>query len=131
MTSPKPEIATKDPFVLRPGSRIVIELLADKWTIPAIHSLARGKKRTSELRQELAGISQKMLTQTLRKLERHGLVSRTVFPVVPPRVDYQLTPLGWSINEPLARICRWTEAHGEALKRAVSRPGTGRLAPSE
>jgi len=104
-----------------PGSAIVIGLLADKWTIPVVHSLARGTKRTGELKRDLSGVSQKMLTQTLRNLEEHGLIARRVYPVVPPRVEYRLTELGRSINQPLAQICRWTERHGEDLKRAVAR----------
>jgi DNA-binding HxlR family transcriptional regulator len=108
-------------FLKAPGSGLVIMLLADKWTIPVIHSLARGVKRTGVLRKELAGVSQKMLTQTLRRLEEHGFVERTVFPVVPPRVQYRLTALGQSINEPLARICAWTERHGATLERSLAR----------
>lgn len=113
-----PPVAT--PFLKFPGSALVIVLLADKWTIPVIHSLARGMKRTGVLRRELAGVSQKMLTQTLRRLEKHGLIERTVFPVVPPRVEYRLTALGESINEPLARLCEWTKQHGTALERSLA-----------
>lgn len=109
------------PFLTSPGSSIVVALLADKWTIPVIHSLARGARRTGELKRELVGVSQKMLTQTLRNLEEHGLVTRRVYPVVPPRVEYRLTKLGQSINEPLAEICKWTERHGESLKQLMSK----------
>src|SRR5262245_41613297 len=108
-------------FLSRPGSSIVVGLLADKWTIPVIHSLARGVKRTGELKRELAGVSQKMLTQTLRNLEDLGLVERKAYPVVPPRVEYWLTDLGESPNEPLAQICKWTESHGDVLKRAAAK----------
>jgi DNA-binding HxlR family transcriptional regulator len=110
-----------DVFLRWPGSALVVGLLADKWTIPVLHQLARGTRRTGELRRELAGVSQKMLTQTLRALERHGLVERKVFPVVPPRVEYRLTPLGASLNEPLAGICTWVERHGPALERTLAR----------
>ena len=109
------------PFVKYRGSSAVIALLADKWTIPVIHALARGTKRTGELKRELGQVSQKMLTQTLRLLEDHALVQRTVYPVVPPRVEYSLTRMGRSINEPLAQLCAWTEEHGLALERARSR----------
>jgi DNA-binding HxlR family transcriptional regulator len=109
--------AKADIFLQRPGSTLVVGLLADKWTIPVIHALARGTKRTGQLKAELTGVSQKMLTQTLRALEQHGLVERKVFPEVPPHVEYSLTPLGWSINEPLAGICAWTDKHGAALER--------------
>lgn len=113
--------AGDDVFLRYPGSALVVGLLADKWTIPVIHALSRGTRRTGELRAELGSVSQKMLTQTLRALEAHGLVERTVFAEVPPRVEYRLTPMGESINEPLARLCEWTVAHGRALERATSR----------
>lgn len=116
-----PRAPAPDIFLQRPGSTLVVGLLADKWTIPVIHALARGTKRTGQLKAELTGVSQKMLTQTLRALEQHGLVERKVFPVVPPHVEYSLTPLGWSINEPLAGICAWTEKHGAALQRTHAR----------
>jgi DNA-binding HxlR family transcriptional regulator len=109
------------PFLKFPGSVRVVSILADKWSIPVIHSLARGMKRTGVLRRELAGVSQKMLTQTLRRLEKHGLIERTVFPVVPPRVEYRLTSLGESINEPLARLCEWTKQNGAALEQSAAR----------
>src|SRR5688500_5038330 len=108
-------------FLRSRGSALVVQLLADKWTIPVIHALARSSKRTGELRRAVTGVSQKTLTQTLRALERHGLVSRKVCPVVPPRVEYRLTPLGESLNEPLARLCEWTERNGAALERIVAR----------
>lgn len=116
----------ESPFLRYPGSALVVALLADKWTIPVIHALARGTRRTGELRKELGGgaaggVSQKMLTQTLRTLEAHGLVERRVFPVVPPRVEYSLTAMGASINEPLAGICTWVVRHGPALESALAR----------
>src|SRR5262245_54480967 len=114
-TTPQPE-----PFLRYPGSALVVALLADKWTIPVIHALARGTKRTGELRRALAGVSQKMLTQTLRALERQGLIERRVYPVVPPRVEYRLTPMGESINRPLRQLCDWTLENGAALERAMA-----------
>jgi DNA-binding HxlR family transcriptional regulator len=113
--------AGSDVFLRYPGSALVISLLADKWTIPVIHALSRGTRRTGELRSEIGGVSQKMLTQTLRTLEAHGLVDRKVYPVVPPRVEYRLTELGESINEPLGEICAWTVRHGPQLQRVVAR----------
>lgn len=121
----------EDVFLRYPGSALVIALLADKWTIPVIHALARGTKRTGELKKALPGVSQKMLTQTLRALEAHGLLERKVFAVVPPRVEYSLTAMGESINEPLAGICSWVERHGATLaavrarrqRRAAARTG--------
>ena len=73
--------------------------------------LAHGTKRYVELQREIGGISQKMLTQTLRSLERDGLVRRTVHPVVPPKVEYALTKLGRTLIEPLQGLCRWSEKH--------------------
>lgn len=116
------------PFLKFPGSAQVITILADRWSIPVIHSLARGTKRTGVLRRELAGVSQKMLTQTLRRLEKHGLIERTVFPELPPRVEYRLTALGESLNEPLARLCEWTKRNGGALEQSLKRR---RDAPTE
>ena len=107
------------PFLKFPGSTQVVTMLADKWSIPVIHSLARGTKRPGALRRELTGVSQKMLTQTLRRLEKRGLVERIVFPVIPPRVEYRLTALGKSINEPLARLCEWTKQHGAVLEQTL------------
>ena len=108
-------------FLRYPGSALVVSLLADKWTIPVIHALARGSKRTGEIRRALSGISQKMLTKTLRTLEQRGLVERTVYPEIPPHVEYRLTQMGVSINRPLRQLCDWTREHGAALERAASR----------
>jgi DNA-binding HxlR family transcriptional regulator len=116
MSPARPSTTRTDVFVRYPGSSIVIALLADRWTIAVVHLLARGTKRTGELKKELGRVSQKMLTQTLRLLEEHALVERKVYPVVPPRVEYSLTPMGRSINEPLARLCEWTEANGHELE---------------
>src|SRR4051794_34368625 len=77
--------------------RDLLDRLADKWSLLVVELLGGGTRRFSELRREIDGISQRMLTLTLRQLERDGLVRRTVFPVVPPRVDYELTPLGASL----------------------------------
>src|SRR3954451_9929000 len=92
-------------------SRLVLDRIADKWTALIIQVLAHGTKRYVALQREIGGISQKMLTQTLRSLERDGLVRRTVHPVVPPKVEYDLTPLGRTLIEPLHALCRWSEKH--------------------
>ena len=92
-------------------SRVVLSRIADKWTALIIHVLATGTRRYAELQREIGGISQKMLTQTLRSLERDGLISRKVHPVVPPKVEYSLTPLGRTLIEPLNAICHWSEKH--------------------
>jgi DNA-binding HxlR family transcriptional regulator len=101
-------------------SRQVLDLVADKWSVIVIYVLARGKRRFGELQREVGGVSQKMLTQTLRGLERDGLVERKVYPVVPPRVEYSLSPLGETIVEPLAALCRWAEEHLWEVDRARS-----------
>src|ERR687883_105231 len=92
-------------------SRLVLDRIADKWTALIIQVLAQGTQRYAALQREIGGISQKMLTQTLRSLERDGLVQRTVHPVVPPKVEYSLTRLGRTLIEPLQSLCRWSEKH--------------------
>jgi DNA-binding HxlR family transcriptional regulator len=97
-------------------SRLVLDRIADKWTALIIQVLAHGTKRYAALQREIGGISQKMLTQTLRSLERDGLVRRTVHPVVPPKVEYALTRLGRTLIEPLQALCRWSEKHLSELQ---------------
>src|SRR6266481_8102568 len=92
-------------------SRLVLDRIADKWTAITIQLLAKKTMRYAELHREIGGISQKMLTQTLRSLERDGLVQRRVYPVVPPKVEYSLTRLGRTLIEPLHGLCRWSEKH--------------------
>lgn len=93
------------------GSRQVLELIADKWTALVIYALEPGKLRFGELQRKIGAVTQKVLTQTLRNLEHDGLIERTVYPVVPPKVEYSLTPLGQTLAEPLGAICRWSENH--------------------
>lgn len=95
--------------------RQALDRIGDKWTTLIIGMLENGPKRFSELQRGIGGISQKMLTQTLRSLERDGLVKRTLYPEVPPRVEYELTPLGETLCEPIAAIIQWTEAHIEQV----------------
>ncbi len=89
----------------------ILEKIANKWTILIIYALTQGKKRYSDLKQQIIGISPKMLVQNLRNLERSGLIRREVFPTVPPQVDYSLTPLGESLAEPLAVLGEWAYQH--------------------
>jgi len=105
--------ASSSPSVLdaQCPSRLVLDRIADKWTALIIQILARGTMRYAALQREIGDISQKMLTQTLRSLERDGLVQRTVHPVVPPKVEYSLTRLGRTLIEPLHTLCRWSEKH--------------------
>ena len=92
--------------------------LADKWTVLIVGALAGGPRRFGELRDAIDGVSEKMLTQTLRSLERDGLVTRTVHPVQPPHVEYRLTRLGATLEEPLAALRGWAERHIGEIERA-------------
>ncbi len=92
-------------------SRQVLDRIGDTWSVLIIGALRGGPCRYSELANRIGAISPKMLTQTLRGLERDGLITRTVFPVVPPRVDYTLTDLGQSLRHVVAALERWAETH--------------------
>ena len=111
------------PSVMDPecDSRKVLDRIADKWTALIIHVLSSGTKRHGELQRQISGVSQKMLTQTLRSLENDGIVNRKIYPVVPPMVEYSLTSLGRSLIEPLEAICRWAEEHLPELEAARER----------
>lgn len=112
-------------------SRRLLGLIADKWTVLIVSRLAHGTKRHGELRREVGGISQKVLTQTLRALEREGLVARTVHPVVPPMVEYALTGRGETVIEPLMGLIRWAEGiAGEEDASAGRQPAAPGPAPS-
>jgi len=89
----------------------ILATIGDKWTVMVIGLLSRGTLRHSELKRGMDGVSQRMLTLTLRSLERDGLVSREVFPTVPPRVEYTLTPLGHTLIEPLKTLADWAQTH--------------------
>ena len=112
----------KDPN--NPGCRAVSEVLnrvGDKWSVLIVVTLADGSKRFNELRREIPSISQRMLTLTLRGLERDGLVTRTVTPSIPPRVDYELTELGRSLQKPVEALANWAIENIEAVYAAQSR----------
>ncbi len=100
-------------------SRRVLGLIADTWTALVFYNLEPGPKRFRQLQRGVGGILQKMLTQTLRDLERNGLVRRTVYPTAPPAVEYQLTPLGETLVEPLRGLRRWAEEHLPEVDRAL------------
>ena len=99
----------------------VLSRVGDKWTILVVGELGHGPKRFNEIRRALGSISQRMLTLTLRGLERDGLVTRTVFPTVPPRVDYELTKLGRSLLEPVSGIGLWARQNRETIQEARRR----------
>lgn len=107
-------------------ARQVLDLVADKWAVLVLYALEPGTRRTGELQRTVTGISAKMLTQTLRDLEHNGLVSRTVHPVVPPHVDYALTPLGRTLSATLGSLCRWAEDHLPEVEEARRRSGAAR-----
>ncbi len=92
-------------------AREVLDRVGDKWSLYVIHLLGGGTKRFRDLRRMIEGISQRMLTVTLRGLERDGLISRTVHPTVPPRVDYALTPMGRTLLDTVCRLVEWADAH--------------------
>jgi DNA-binding HxlR family transcriptional regulator len=99
----------------------VLSRVGDKWTILVVGELGEGPRRFNEIRRQLGSISQRMLTLTLRGLERDGLVLRTVFPTVPPRVEYQLTELGRSLLEPVSGLGLWARQHRAAIQEARRR----------
>jgi DNA-binding HxlR family transcriptional regulator len=113
-------LVTTQPNVLDQNceSRQALDRIADKWTCLIVYALLDGPRRHGELRRSIGGISQKMLTQTLRSLERDGLVERTVIATIPPHVQYALTPLGRTLSEPLVAICHWAMDHLPELQAA-------------
>lgn len=98
--------------------RQILDRVADKWSLLVIALLDRRSLRFTELRRMIDGVSQRMLTRTLRHLERDGLVSRTVHPTVPPRVDYELTSLGVTLHSTIRALVTWTEAHQNEIAAA-------------
>lgn len=103
------------------ATREILDRIGDKWSLYIIATLEHGPLRFSELKRLIEGISQRMLTLTLRGLERDGLVTRTVYPSVPPRVDYELTQMGLTLLEPVMALVHWTIAHKEAIVAAHER----------
>jgi DNA-binding HxlR family transcriptional regulator len=99
----------------------VLHRVGDKWSVLIVGLLGDGTMRFSELRRSIEGISQRMLTLTLRGLERDGLITRTVFPTIPPRVDYALTPLGETLLEPIQGLTEWADSHRTSIQAARER----------
>ena len=102
-------------------SRRLLDVIGDKWKPIMLIILAHGTRRFGELHQQLPDVSKKMLTQTLRGLERDGLVCRRVFAEVPPKVEYSLTPLGRSFHEPIRSLCEWALNHQADLDAVAER----------
>ncbi|AKJ11602.1 HxlR family transcriptional regulator [Streptomyces incarnatus] len=116
--------ADYDAFLRACPSHQLLGRLSDKWVGLVIAALSGGTKRYSDLGRQIAGVSPKMLTQTLRTLERDGIISRTVTPSVPVRVDYDLTPLGTSLATLLTAVKDWAETHFEEVRAARERYDT-------
>jgi DNA-binding HxlR family transcriptional regulator len=107
----QPKLTDACAFNAQCPTRLILNRIADKWTVLVMILLESETKRFSSLQREIGGISQKMLTQTLRGLERDGLVSRKVHATVPPKVEYSLTPLGHTLKDLLYAIKTWSETH--------------------
>lgn len=99
----------------------VLARIGDKWSVLVVMMLADGPRRFNELKRMIGGISQRMLTFTLRGLERDGLVTRTIFPTIPPRVDYELTELGRSLKGPIQALGAWAFTHLPEIQEARAR----------
>ncbi len=108
-------------FDSHPYLRQTLDLVADKWVVAVLYVLSHGTKRYGELQREIGDISQRMLTRTLRDLERNGLIDRKVYPVIPPMVEYSLTPLGQTLNQVLKSLCDWASANFQAVETARKR----------
>jgi DNA-binding HxlR family transcriptional regulator len=111
----------KRPLPPCPAVREVLDRVGDKWSVLIVTLLGDGPMRFNELKRAVEGISQRMLTLTLRGLERDGLVTRTVFPEIPPRVEYTLTRLGKSLLRPISALSAWAGAHRGQIQEARSR----------
>lgn len=103
------------------GVASVLARVGDKWSVFVIMQLGGGPRRFNELKRMIGGISQRMLTLTLRGLERDGLVTRTVFPTIPPRVDYELTDLGRGLSTPVKALGAWAHEHQPEIESARTR----------
>lgn len=101
--------------------RQILDLVGDKWTPPVLYILRSGTRRYSDFQRHIPGVSKKMLTQTLRLLESDGIVERTVYAVVPPKVEYKLTPFGEKLIEPISVLANWAWQHQDELKLIYER----------
>jgi len=101
--------------------REVLDRVGDKWSVLVVARLTGGRQRFSELRRSIEGISQRMLTHTLKALERDGLVTRTVFPTIPPKVEYELTDLGRTLLVPITALAEWAELNRPIIHAAQTK----------
>ena len=138
---PKPPARSRRPdrrygrledFEMIERTRAALTLLDSKWSVPVIVLLASGMRRHGRLADNIPGISKKVLTSTLRKLERRGLVAREVYAEIPVRVEYRLTRLGWQLTEPLMALDDWVREHQTELTPGAQTDGdeTGLFTPS-
>ena len=118
MTSASPQLADVSDYEMIEATREVVGLLSARWSVDVLYALAAGTRRYSELLYEVGEISKKTLTQTLRGLMRDGLVVRRAYVDVPVRVEYSLTPLGWSLTGPLMAMYEWAAAELPSVKAA-------------
>ncbi|MGN9841156.1 winged helix-turn-helix transcriptional regulator [Nonomuraea sp. H19] len=112
------------------GIREVLDRIGDKWSVLVVVELAQGVRRFRQLQRAIPGISQRMLTLTVRRLERDGLVTRTVYPTVPPQVEYELTTIGHSLTHLVKALADWSAQHRDSIARArqewdAEHPGSG------
>ncbi|MHC3473233.1 winged helix-turn-helix transcriptional regulator [Streptomyces sp. 7R007] len=120
-----------DAFLRACPTNELLGRLSDKWVSLVVAALSAGPMRYSDLSRKIAGVSPKMLTQTLRTLERDGIISRTVTPSVPVRVDYELTPLGGSLALLLTAVKKWAETHMDEVREARERYDADSAAPAQ
>jgi DNA-binding HxlR family transcriptional regulator len=109
-----------EPQCDQPRARVVLDLIGDKWSLLVVRSLRHGPRRFTEIKRDVDGISQRMLTVTLRGLERDGILTRTVRNVMPPNVSYELTPMGTALREAAAPLLAWSVAHLSGIDAARS-----------
>lgn len=109
------ETAAGTVFLADCPARLAIEIIADKWSVVTLFALVDGPKRHKDLVVLIGGVSSKVLTQTLRRLQSNGLIERQAFAEAPPRVEYSLTELGHTLDEPIRMLTTWARAHGEAI----------------
>ncbi|WP_242890036.1 winged helix-turn-helix transcriptional regulator [Actinomadura litoris] len=125
-----------DPFDPNCPTRLILDRIGDKWSVLVVLTLSDGPRRFSRLRDTIGGVTPKVLTQTLRAMERDGLLTRQVFAEVPPRVEYALTPLGHSLRGPIEAVAEWAQENVGAVIAARERallgeaPADARHAPA-
>ncbi|GAA4203932.1 helix-turn-helix domain-containing protein [Streptosporangium oxazolinicum] len=117
--APTEACGPRDVYAAACPCRDMLDLLANKWSALALGALEEGPRRFGEIRARLQGISPKVLTHTLRRLEEHGLIDRTIYPAVPLHVEYSLTPLGHDACEPLAQLRDWVEVNIDRFPKVL------------